>query len=371
MDKDVVRDAFDAADGPRRRIHPHVTGKELVGAARRWPYAWAKMVAFAKHKAALIRGTQDTGGWERNPFQWEVEGQMHRAFVAFEWTWKGAEEMKSEIVEAQLGPCCRSAHGHLVPLPSSLCGRLRGPVRECAKELQARIERIAATYVLCRYLGERQGDRFEPDPSKWLICGTTAKVWFEWEHVTINGQPHRVSLIVNNIPLPNTENPKRLPGNPLSRTPLSLIFSIEYLQKFADQKCPGAKYEGFVSGRAAPEIEPSLPNGGKNIQRLPLVWSLPPDGRCLNISLIELDKVTSFDAPSPDSDEARHLCLIFSFCVSVDGVKCGYVVALRGGLRLRRTGAYVGHPRRPRQRNRPFGAQNRSRSIARPTVAIH
>ena len=137
--------------------------------------------------------------------------------------------------------------------------------------------------------------------------GTTAKVWFEWEHVTINGQPHRASVLVNNIPLPSTENPKQIPGNPLSRTPLSLVFSVEYLQKFVDQKCPGAQYEGFVaSGRAVPEIEPSLPNGGKNIQRLPLVWSLPPDGRCLNISLIELDKVISFDAPSPDSDEARN-----------------------------------------------------------------
>ena len=313
MDKDIVRDAFDAAGVSRRRIHPHVTGKELVGAARKWPHAWAKMVAFAKHRAALIRGAQDTGGWERNPFQWEVEGQMHRAFVAFEWTWQDAEEMKSEIVEAQLGPCCGSARGHLVPLPSSLCGRLRGPVRECAQELQARIERVAARYVFCHYLGERQGDWFEPDPGKWLTCGTTARIWFEWKYVTISGQPHRVSMLVNSVPLPNTENPKHIPGNPLSRTPLSLAFSMEYLQKFAAQKCPGARYEGFVSGPAAPEIQPSLPNGGENIQRLPLVWSLPPDGRCLNVSLIEMDQVISFDAPSPISDEARHCCLVVFF----------------------------------------------------------
>ena len=95
-----------------------------------------------------------------------------------------------------------------------------------------------------------------------------------------------------------------MPGNPLSNAAPSLTFSLEYLQKFIEQKIPGGTYEGFAFDMERPSIEQGLPNGGHNIQQLPLMWALPPDGRSLHNSLMDLNEFESFEAPPTGSDEA-------------------------------------------------------------------
>ena len=206
--------------------------------------------------------------------------------------------------------CDVTAHGRLVPFPSALRNR--------PEDLQAKIERCAAQQFFCQYLGERQGEVFEPDPRKWSTLGPRAIVWFEWNFVTIKGEPHRVSMRVNRMRLSSCQSPTaKIPGNPLRRFPPTLTFSMTYLQKFAEQKCPGAIYEGFASGLEAPSIDPALPNGGENIQHWPLIWSLPPDGRSLHVSLMDFKEIISFEAPPPGSDEAHVLFLLGGWSLGV------------------------------------------------------
>ena len=85
--KDILRDAFEPDVAPRRRIGPHMTGTQLLGLARGRPHSWAKAVAHAKYKAALLRGRTDVSGFESNPFHWEVDGWLSHAPVSFQWKW--------------------------------------------------------------------------------------------------------------------------------------------------------------------------------------------------------------------------------------------------------------------------------------------
>ena len=290
--KDILRDAFEPENAPRRRIGSHVSGWQLLEAARARPHSWAKAVSYAKAKAALLRGGEDTTGWEQNPFKWDVHGWMSQAQVAFVWEWYEAGIRKSEIVEESALNLL--VHDRLVPRPPSLRNR--------PEDLQAKLEGIAAQHALCKYLGERQGDSYEPDPLKWTVPGTQeAVVWFEWQYVTRRtGKPHRVPVRLNDA----FKSQRRVPGNPLSNAAPSLTFSLEYLQKFIEQKIPGGTYEGFAFDMERPSLEQGLPNGGHNIQQLPLMWALPPDGRSLHASLMGFNQLKAFKAPPPGSDEA-------------------------------------------------------------------
>ena len=300
--KDILRDAFEPENAPRRRIGAHVTGKELVGAARRHPDAWAKLVAHAKRRAAVLRKEEDNSGWEADPFKWEVEGRLSDAPVTFEWKWKDEEEgdWQSELVDLQAYHLVH--HERTVALPSGL--RLAAARPEI---LRAKLEAAAAHHRLCEYLGEHQGDSsFEPDPRKWITSGVRAVVWFEWKFVTRNGKPHRVSMRVDNIfASSDRENASKISGNPLSKSAASVTFSLEYLQRFAESCCPGAIYEGFSYDQEVPNVEQGLPKGGANIQDLPLIWSLPPDGRALHASLMCMNEIEEFEAPEKGSDEVR------------------------------------------------------------------
>ena len=55
---------------------------------------------------------------------------------------------------------------------------------------------------LCRYLGVKQGDRYEPDPAKWHgKPKTKQRVWYEYLYVTRGAgkELHRVIVSVNNV----------------------------------------------------------------------------------------------------------------------------------------------------------------------------
>ena len=97
---------------------------------------------------------------------------------------------------------------------------------------------------------------------------------------------------------------RKVAGNPLSNSAPSLTFSLEYLANLARHKCPGAEYAGIAFESERPEIQLVLPNEGKDIQNLPLTWTLPPDGRAIPASLVEFNAIGDFEPPENGSDEA-------------------------------------------------------------------
>ena len=105
---------------------------------------------------------------------------------------------------------------------------------------------------------------------------------------------------------------RKVAGNPLSNGAPSLTFSLEYLAKLAESKCPGAEYAGVAYDSERPNIELILPREGKDIQDLPLFWTLPPDGRAFSASIKDFSKVTEFVPPEKGSDEAYEAICFFS-----------------------------------------------------------
>ena len=79
---------------------------------------------------------------------------------------------------------------------------------------------------------------------------------------------------------------------------------MEYLAKIAESKCPGAEYAGIAFDSERPTIELVLPNEGKDIQDLPLTWTLPPDGRSIQASIKDFSGIEAFVPPESGSDEA-------------------------------------------------------------------
>ena len=81
----------------------------------------------------------------------------------------------------------------LVPRPPSL--------RSDDEALFAELQRVATDAFLCTYLGQSQGSKYEPDPSKWTSGRTRATVWYEWNHVYrgADREPHRVCTSVHDI----------------------------------------------------------------------------------------------------------------------------------------------------------------------------
>ena len=294
--KDILRDAYEPDLAPRRRIGPHTLGVQLLAFARGRPHSWANAVAHAKYKAALLRGEEDISGFQSDPFKWNVCGWLSHAQVTFQWKWYDPKHgWKTELAHE----CVLHLiiHNRAVPLPMSL--------RHRPEDRRQKLEEAASKHVLCNYLGEKQGlDSFEPDPSKWIVCGKETVVWFEWLHVTKRGKPHRVPMRVDDVLAPSEDYGRKVAGNPLSKSAPSLTFSVEYLAKLAAHKCPGAEYAGFAFESERPEIQLDLPNEGKDIQNLPLTWTLPPDGRAIQASLIDFNAVEEFEPPEYGSDEA-------------------------------------------------------------------
>ena len=54
--KDILRDAFEAGNAPRRRIGPHTIGTRLLQAARTRPFSWRRAVAVATWRAKVLGG---------------------------------------------------------------------------------------------------------------------------------------------------------------------------------------------------------------------------------------------------------------------------------------------------------------------------
>ena len=116
-------------------------------------------------------------GYEANPFKWSCDGRLSHTEVTFAWSWLDRGERRHELVCAQLHHL--TSGERLVPRPTAL--------RDNDEGNKDKLERKAREVYLCKYLGQWQGSRYEPDPANWLLrCNATpgggkskTRVWHE------------------------------------------------------------------------------------------------------------------------------------------------------------------------------------------------
>ena len=197
-------------------------------------------------------------GFESNPFLWTADGWLSHAELTFAWSWLAKGERCHELVHARAD----KAHAKEIPRPASLL------IDDEA--IWAGLVRAALEVPLCKYLGVTQGDRYEPDPAKWHSKPKTKqRVWYEFLHVTCGAgkYPYRVSVIVNNV----IHHGYAVPHQLLARdAPTNINFSLEYMQAFAEYKYPSTVYEGISFEGDRPEILLQVPDGGLDIQDVPV-----------------------------------------------------------------------------------------------------
>ena len=300
--KDILRDAFEPDNGPRRRIGPHTTGATLLHAARTRQHSWSRAVAVAIWRAEQLRGAHRPfdkaagySGFEANPFKWKfVDGWLSHAEVYFEWAWWADGAWLREFVDVAAHHL--TVHGRSVPTPAALLSD---------DEVQlAKLEEAASEGPTpCEYLGKKMGNSFEKDPSKWQ-SGRTWKsytlVFYEWKHVYRGDAkvPHRVSVRANNAVRQGR------PQDPLTNSaPKDLYFTVEFMQAFLERKWPGTTYTGVSYESDRPDFVVDVPDGGLNIQDTPVFWTLPC-GRTICNSLMEFKVLTEDQLRLGCTDEA-------------------------------------------------------------------
>ena len=147
----------------------------------------------------------------------------------------------------------------------------------------------------CEFLGEKNDGTFYTTPSCWKANNKCeALVWIAFCGVKIayNKMPYRTCI----------ELKQWLCGSGTSLHPLSahvnnsLIFTIEFMDMFANNKIPGCSYAGIISFNAVGcvDIVRVLPNNGVDIQHVEVYWDLS-SGHTFRMSLFKLS-VLHFDA---------------------------------------------------------------------------
>ena len=156
----------------------------------------------------------------------------------------------------------------------------------------------------CLYLGlETAPGQYEPDPSHWPSFAqdnkTKAKVWYEWQHVSCNGVPHRVSCRADDL----LHHGRHVPLNPLRACPTNLTFSIDWMEAVANNVLLGITYKGVVYEGDAQNFSLDLPNAGFDVQNKIVNWVLP-DGRCMAWTVAELAHKRADELVDPSAREA-------------------------------------------------------------------
>ena len=144
-----------------------------------------------------------SAGFESNPFLWAADGRLSQAEVTFAWSWLVRGEWLRELVRVRAD----HANGEEIPRPPSF--------RSDDEAILSDLTRPTRDVALCKYLGQKQGDSYEPDPAEWHTSGSKARatVWYEWLHVTRGAgkEPHKVSISVNHL----IRHDYAVPQNPL------------------------------------------------------------------------------------------------------------------------------------------------------------
>ena len=289
--------ALDATRKVVRRRKSHKTS-DLRSKAISNSEAWSACVACASWEAAIIRAEGRpldlaSAGFGSNPFLWETDGWLSHAEVTFAWSWLVRGEWRRELVRARTDDL--TVNGRGIPRPASL--------RNDDEAILADLIWPTKDAALCKYLGQRQGDRYEPDPAKWR-SGTKTKqdVWYEWQHVLrgVDRVPHRVTVSAHKV----LHGTCSVPHSPLdSDAPSNLYFTLDFFQALADWKCPGTVYEGISYEGDKPEIKLEIPDGGTDIQDYAVHWTLPC-GRSECWSLRELKDARPDQLAARDANEA-------------------------------------------------------------------
>ena len=96
---------------------------------------------------------------------------------------------------------------------------------------------------------------------------------FEWCHVrTVAGEPYLRRMKYRDLP----NQARSIPNCPIRvfRRP-GLIYSLEFLDQFAETIVTGLDYRGLVHEGAALTLERSLPAGGVDVLDEPVYWLFP------------------------------------------------------------------------------------------------
>jgi hypothetical protein len=302
---------------------------DLRAAAATDPAAWNFLVATATFKAEGIRAAAagrpfDEGmatiGFEKNAWQWSGRA----ADIAFLWRWRRGTEWRHELVKAKLDNVL--TRGAVVaPAGCDVDGDLHDRLLQVAA-VEAELRKAPV-----KYLGLFDGDRFEPDPSKWSSklhggCKTKATVTYEWEHVLCDGQPLHGSTSANNLIYLG----QSVPFHPLGRAaPLNLTLTPDFLAAVAFNVKPGTTWQGVCYDEADRiEILPLLPNGGVDAQDQELYWTLPC-GKCICMSVRRLAEAHEDELAASDAEEAYRAVAAQLGYDCLGAADSGEVLALR------------------------------------------
>ena len=141
----------------------------------------------------------------------------------------------------------------------------------------------------CEVLGEKDenANMFQLDPAHWEAQNKwNAKIWIAVPGVRKgdNNAPYRVLVIVKQWLLGKSVSPHPLQ----TRLQTQRIFTVQFMDAFANNKFPGATFRGIVlENPGRPDFTRSLPNERLDIQNEPLYWDLA-SGHTICKSLLEL-----------------------------------------------------------------------------------
>ena len=152
------------------------------------------------------------------------------------------------------------------------------------KEIQERIEdyikdQIGQHFCKCTFLGQKFGDKYQADPTKWegATANTKALVYFSFDNVkqAADDKPYVVSIRLYSL-LYHDRNLKH-PLSNSARYSYKPRFTLEFLRAFADARQKGAKYAGLLYDNCDERPEYRLedvPNNGLDMLDEPVNWTL-------------------------------------------------------------------------------------------------
>ena len=307
----LLKDIFKASQElsqSKKRIRVHHHPGELRETALNSPDAWNRLVATSKWKAEELRAADQHrpidkedafSNYEKNCWVWSTSDRVQ---IGVMWSWRVGNLQKRAVVHSRLD--------------NLLARRIMNPPCDLGvadADLLERLESIATSEMVrhrapCQYLGLHVGaQRFEPDPSKWpsrldpmRSSKTHAVVWFEWLHVTRDGQPHRVDAKVDHLLF----HQRPVPAHPLKNsTPSQLTFSIEFMVALGRNIHNKIEFKGVVFDGEHPQLVLELPGDGLDIQDENCHWVLL-DGRCVVMSARQMANIRDDQLEEDDCHEA-------------------------------------------------------------------
>ena len=263
----------------RKRIPTHLHVGQLRDFIGKKPCDFDVLVAVATYRAETIRSQRQTREidlsaatrkFERNPFAWtEADSQLWNLVLVARWSWQTRGAEREAFITVRLHKLRQRG----LPGPPDIGDR--------DYRLWRDLEQVAASETTqrkapCKYLGQRTGERFEPDPAKWNVIECPdgwkahAKVWFEWLYVSQGSAPYRSSCRADDV----VTSGRFVPWNPLSQISFTgLAVTKEFMKTVAVNTHPGVLFKGIVLESERADIKSQLPNDGIDIFHESVYWT--------------------------------------------------------------------------------------------------